>query len=60
MFLGEETDRATCTTCGGGVRVKVFACQMHGRATIGKQIEGATNCAGCKDWRPIAQPQAMT
>jgi hypothetical protein len=44
LHLGEQTDLRECKTCGGSVRVKVFACaHPDHRETMLRY------CAGCSD-----------
>jgi hypothetical protein len=39
-----------CATCGGRVRLKVFACVPHGECTVGKAIPDLACCATCPDY----------
>lgn len=51
--LGEATgEEITCPSCrGGGTRVKLFACAVHGMATLARRVMGAACCQGCPDYR---------
>jgi hypothetical protein len=42
-----------CPTCGGKskVKVKVFACPLHGTCTRAKQVNELALCQVCPDWR---------
>ena len=49
IHLGAQTGERPCPSCSsGGVRVKVFACAVHGSCTIAKNV-GAQVCAVCPD-----------
>jgi hypothetical protein len=41
-----------CPTCSGTVHVKLRGCQVHGRCTSHKQLEGIACCRSCKDYHP--------
>lgn len=38
-----------CQTCAGNVKIKIFACALHARCSIGQGIDGVANCAACVD-----------
>jgi hypothetical protein len=40
---GDLGKTVACPTCNGNVRLKVFACELHGEAT-------ARTCEGCPDF----------
>jgi len=45
---GQPLRTEVCTSCcGGGVKVKVFACEVLKECTIGKKIDGVPMCYGC-------------
>lgn len=46
-----------CDTCGGRVKLKVFACALHTACTPENQLEGLHCCKICPDNRPIQAPQ---
>lgn len=54
--LGGVVDRVECATCGGRVRLKVYACERFKRATIATPVEGAACCATCDDYEPTVDP----
>lgn len=56
--LGAPTgETVECPTCFGRVRLKVLACTVHGRCTIGTRAAGVPGCcAGCPD-RPAVRPR---
>ncbi len=49
--LGSDTlRRVECPSCEGTVKLKVFACFVHGQCTQGGKIDGIACCAGCVDY----------
>jgi hypothetical protein len=48
--LGDELRRQECPTCQGTVKLKVFACAIHGECTPETPLEGVACCASCPDW----------
>lgn len=49
-----------CSSCCGTVRVKVFACMIHGACTIGRHVDDLACCATCADYeasKPVDQTQ---
>jgi hypothetical protein len=47
-LLGEDTgERVECKACGGNVQLKVMACPVHGKCTVGKAVGGVACCATC-------------
>lgn len=50
VHLGNEVRRQLCESCGGSVAIKVFACAVHGEATIGKDLHGLACCGTCADY----------
>lgn len=51
--LGRELSRRRCNTCRGKVRVKIFHCDLYGRCTLQKQLEGIACChESCTDHEP--------
>lgn len=47
--LGEPLEPIGCLPCGGGVRIKVFACAIHARCQIGHKLDDVHSCDGCDD-----------
>lgn len=45
QHLGQQTGLRTCTSCRGNTRLKVYACAVHGEATLAQ-------CRTCGDYRP--------
>lgn len=39
-----------CPSCGGRVRLKTFACNVHKSCTTTKKADGVACCAGCKEY----------
>ncbi len=53
VHLGEYTgDRETCSTCPGDVRIKLYACEVHGKASLVKKVGDAACCATCSSYEP--------
>jgi hypothetical protein len=50
LYRGDEVDRVRCNECGGGVMVKVFACEIWGRCTIQKNV-GEKVCQTCQEYQ---------
>lgn len=50
--FGPELRRVECPTCCGSVKLKVFACAVHGESTMGQPIDGLACCAGCLQFEP--------
>ena len=49
--VGYELRREVCGTCGGKqVKLKVFACDVHGECTIEKPLTGIKCCKSCADF----------
>lgn len=57
---GEPTGRLVpCGTCPGGVKLKVFACDIHGECTTERAAHGCGCCAHCTDYAPpVDAPEA--
>ncbi len=51
---GEAVDVAECPSCGGTVRLKVFACAVHARCTASRAVAGLACCASCPDFEAPA------
>lgn len=48
--LGPVLGTAECQTCTGRVALKVYACAVHGRCTLGRRADDVPGCcAGCPD-----------
>lgn len=50
--LGPSLGTEQCQSCQGTVRIKVFACAVHGKCTLAKKLDGIACCAGCGDYQP--------
>lgn len=49
--LGETTgERELCGTCAGRVKIKLYSCRLHGKCSLGKELEGTACCLTCKDY----------
>jgi hypothetical protein len=42
-----------CPSCRGAVRLKVFACALHGECTIARSLTGVACCATCPDYESV-------
>ena len=52
LHRGDEPSTLDCPTCAGRVRVKVFACAIHGECTLAKPLPEIACCQGCRDYSP--------
>ncbi len=50
IHRGPELRQEPCETCGG-VRIKIFACAVHGECQLGDKIVGVKCCGACEDRR---------
>ncbi len=52
--LGADTGGTVpCPSCRGTVRVKLFACGVHGTCTAAKSVAGHACCHTCPDYAPV-------
>jgi hypothetical protein len=49
---GDYLRKQTCASCCGTVRLKVFACDLHGECTVAKFLSGSACCRTCDDYEP--------
>lgn len=49
IHRGPELRQEPCETCGGGVRIKVFACAIHGECQVDDRIRDLKSCSFCDD-----------
>jgi|AGTN01.2.fsa_nt_gi hypothetical protein len=54
VHRGEQLRLQECPTCCGSVRVKVFACAIHGECVIEKNGLGLARCWTCPEFRASA------
>lgn len=56
--LGPELRQVACETCRGSVRLKVFACSLHGECVLGRAPKGLSTCVLCEQYDPssISRP----
>lgn len=54
--IGEEI----CETCRGKVRIKVFACQVHGMCSLSENLAKLACCVTCPEYHPAADSPART
>jgi hypothetical protein len=50
IHRGEARREKQCPTCRGQVRLKVFACALHGECTVARAAGGLACCASCLDY----------
>ncbi len=48
--IGEERRREECPDCCGKVKLKVFACNVHGECTPETELPGVACCVSCGDY----------
>jgi alpha 1,2-mannosyltransferase len=60
VHRGEQTREQGCASCGGNVRVKVFACNEHGECTVAKELPGTQCCQTCPDYAKESLPSGKT
>jgi hypothetical protein len=47
IHLGGQTgERVECKTCTGRVELKLFECEIYGKCTLEKSVDGIASCAG--------------
>lgn len=49
QHLGQPLRYESCPTCSGNVRLKVFACSVHGTCQLTQRLAGVHSCDGCRD-----------
>jgi hypothetical protein len=49
IHRGPELRQEPCESCGAGVRIKVFACAIHGECQLDDKIAGLKACGGCHE-----------
>lgn len=54
LDLTNETGQVPCQPCGG-VRIKTFACEIYGSATLAKKVANVACCVGCPDFLLVAK-----
>jgi hypothetical protein len=50
---GAELRQVECASCGGNVRIKVFACALFGECTLGKPLPGVPTCEACSRYEDV-------
>lgn len=57
---GEVVDRVKCRPCSGSVQIKVYGCEVHGRCTVKRRVEGVTGrCSTCRDLHSTHRTSAI-
>ena len=55
VHLGPPTgETIACQSCTGQVKIKLFACAVHGQCSLAKPV-GRQCCAGCESYTPAAR-----
>jgi hypothetical protein len=50
IHLGDKVGTHECETCQGSVKIKLYACALHGTCTLGKKLPEIACCAQCGDY----------
>jgi hypothetical protein len=50
LHLGELLRLVECHSCCGKVRVKVFACSIHGETTVSQPVQSLPTCSTCQQF----------
>lgn len=54
IHLGEPTgERQVCDTCSGKVEIKLMACDVYGKCTTYKKLDGVACCIGCPTYQAV-------
>jgi len=40
-----------CSSCRGKIKLKVFGCDLHGKCTVSRKVEGMACCGVCVDYQ---------
>ncbi len=56
IHRGPELRQEPCESCGGGTRIKIFACAIHGECQLDDKIPGIAFCGGCVERTPPLLP----
>lgn len=60
IHRGNQLRTQQCSTCSGTVKVKVFACAMHGECELANKLKDVRRCGKCDDFQSAemnSQPQ---
>jgi len=53
---GEESGESDCATCKGSVKIKLFACTVHGTCHRSpREVAGVKSCIGCAEAQCVPQ-----
>jgi hypothetical protein len=50
VHRGPELRQEPCEACGGGTRVKVFACEVHGECQLDDKVPRVKFCGNCTEF----------
>lgn len=51
VHLGNQLRTEQCPTCSGSVKVKVFACALHGECELANKLPDVKRCGSCGDFQ---------
>ncbi len=54
IHRGPELRQEPCETCGGGTRIKIFACAIHRECQLDDRVESIASCGTCAEFKPPA------
>ena len=57
VHRGEKIRDQECATCGGNVRIFVFACPIKTACSVEKPLPGVACCAICPSYEPISSAE---
>lgn len=58
IHRGAKLRQEPCETCGGGTRIKIFACAIHGDCQLDDKIAGVKFCGECAEFAAPPIPPA--
>ena len=50
VHRGAMVGKRECASCAGTVKLKLFACAIHGECTLAKPLEGVACCGACREF----------
>jgi len=53
--LGSEVRQQQCQSCSGNVRMRVFACDLHGECQPTPRLPGVRACNACSDFATLSE-----
>ena len=52
---GDQLGEEICESCRGKVRIKVFACDVHGACSLSAKLSAIACCVTCPDYQSAAE-----